>query len=93
SAPTKRNPIPKFQLFILLLIQFAELMTTLVIYPFVIQFVRDMAITGGDETKTGFYAGLLESSFCISEALTVYQFSRLSDVYGRRPVLLLHRSG
>ncbi|KAJ6530803.1 major facilitator superfamily domain-containing protein [Mycena vulgaris] len=88
SAPTKRNPIPKFQLFILLLIQFAEPMTALVIYPFVIQFVRDTAITGGDETKTGFYAGLLESSFFVSEALTVYQFGRLSDVYGRRPVLL-----
>ncbi|KAJ7888283.1 major facilitator superfamily domain-containing protein [Mycena leptocephala] len=89
SAPTKPNPIPKFQLFILLLIQFAEPMTALVIYPFVIQFVRDTAITGGDETKTGFYAGLLESSFFVSEALTVYQFGRLSDVYGRRPVLLL----
>ncbi|KAJ6587292.1 major facilitator superfamily domain-containing protein [Mycena sp. CBHHK59/15] len=69
SAPTKRNPIPKFQLFILLLIQFAEPMTALVIYPFVIQFVRDTAITGGDETKTGFYAGLLESS--LVEGLTV----------------------
>ncbi|KAJ7880851.1 major facilitator superfamily domain-containing protein [Mycena leptocephala] len=68
-----------------------------------LKFVRDTAITGGDETKTGFYAGLLESSlvealtieglqessFFVAEALTVYQFGRLSDVYGRRPVLLL----
>ncbi|KAF8190229.1 major facilitator superfamily multidrug-resistance, DHA1 sub-family [Mycena galopus ATCC 62051] len=85
----RRTPIPKFQLFILLLIQFAEPMTALVIYPFVVQFVRDTGITGGDETKTGFYAGLLESSFFLTEALTVYQFGRLSDIYGRRPVLLL----
>ncbi|KAF7326733.1 Major facilitator superfamily multidrug-resistance DHA1 sub-family [Mycena venus] len=33
NAATKRTPIPKFQLFILLLIQFAEPMTALVIYP------------------------------------------------------------
>lgn len=35
----------------------------LVIYPFVVQFVRDTGITGGDEAKTGFYAGLLVSAF------------------------------
>ncbi|KAJ6557545.1 major facilitator superfamily multidrug-resistance, DHA1 sub-family [Mycena capillaripes] len=87
-VPIKRTPIPKFQLFILLLIQFAEPVTGLVIYPFVVQFVRDTGITGGDETKTGFYAGLLESSFFLTESLTVYQFGRLSDKYGRRPVLL-----
>ncbi|KAJ7249141.1 major facilitator superfamily domain-containing protein [Mycena haematopus] len=63
-------------------------MTGLVIYPFVVQFVRDTGITGGDQAKTGFYAGMLESSFFLAEALTVYQFGRLSDVYGRRPVLL-----
>ncbi|KAF7346823.1 MFS domain-containing protein [Mycena sanguinolenta] len=88
-SPATRTPIPKFQLFILILIQFAEPMTGLVIYPFVVQFVRDTGITGGDETKTGFYAGMLESSFFLAEALTVYQFGRLSDIYGRRPVLLL----
>ncbi|KAJ7508276.1 major facilitator superfamily domain-containing protein [Mycena galericulata] len=88
-TPAKRTPIPKFQLFILLLIQFAEPMTALVIYPFLVQFVRETGITDGDETKTGFYAGLLESSFFLAESLTVYQFGRLSDIYGRRPVLLL----
>ncbi|KAJ6484064.1 major facilitator superfamily multidrug-resistance, DHA1 sub-family [Mycena sanguinolenta] len=87
--PNRRTPIPKFQLFIVMLIQFAEPMTGLVIYPFVVQFVRDTGITGGDQTKTGFYAGMLESSFFLAEALTVYQFGRLSDIYGRRPVLLL----
>ncbi|KAJ7767308.1 major facilitator superfamily multidrug-resistance, DHA1 sub-family [Mycena metata] len=87
--PTSRTPIPKFQLFILLLIQFAEPMCALVIYPFIVQFVRDTGITGGDEAKTGFYAGLIESSFFLAECLTVYQFARLADKYGRRPVLML----
>ncbi|KAJ7627374.1 major facilitator superfamily domain-containing protein [Roridomyces roridus] len=86
---TKRTPLPRLQLFILLLIQFAEPITAMVIYPFVVQFVRDTGITGGDESKTGFYAGLLESAFFLAESLTVFQFGRLSDIYGRRPVLLL----
>ncbi|KAJ7017084.1 major facilitator superfamily domain-containing protein [Mycena alexandri] len=89
AASTSRTPIPKFQLFILLLIQFAEPMCGLVIYPFIVQFVRDTGITGGDEAKTGFYAGLIESSFFLAECLTVYQFARLADRYGRRPVLML----
>ncbi|KAJ6577020.1 major facilitator superfamily multidrug-resistance, DHA1 sub-family [Mycena vulgaris] len=84
----KRTPLPKLQLCILLAIQFAEPITGLVIYPFVVQFVRDTGITGGDEAKTGFYAGLLESAFFLAESLTVFQFGRLSDIYGRRPVLL-----
>ncbi|KAJ7263660.1 major facilitator superfamily multidrug-resistance, DHA1 sub-family [Mycena haematopus] len=89
ETPSTRTPLPKFQLFILLLIQFAEPMTGLVIYPFVVQFVRDTGITGGDETKTGFYAGMLVGALLPRQALTVYQFGRLSDIYGRRPVLLL----
>ncbi|KAJ7183242.1 major facilitator superfamily multidrug-resistance, DHA1 sub-family [Mycena filopes] len=84
----KRTPIPKFQLAILLLIQLAEPITAFVIYPFVVQLVRDTGVTGGQETKTGFYAGLLESTFFLSESFTVLQFGRLSDVHGRRPVLL-----
>ncbi|KAJ7083615.1 major facilitator superfamily multidrug-resistance, DHA1 sub-family [Mycena belliarum] len=84
-----RTPIPKVQVAIVLFIQFAEPITALVIYPFIVQFVRDTGITGGEESKTGFYAGLLESSFFLTESLTVFQFGRLSDVYGRRPVLLI----
>ncbi|KAJ6577492.1 major facilitator superfamily domain-containing protein [Mycena capillaripes] len=88
-VPKTRTPIPKFQVAIISLIQFAEPITALVIYPFVIQFVRDTGVTGGEETKTGFYAGLLESAFFLAESVTVFQFGRLSDIYGRRPILLL----
>ncbi|KAJ7352333.1 major facilitator superfamily multidrug-resistance, DHA1 sub-family [Mycena albidolilacea] len=89
EAVKKRVPIPRFQVAIILLIQFAEPITALVIYPFVVQFVRDTGVTGGEETKTGFYAGLLESAFFLTESLTVFQFGRWSDIYGRRPIILL----
>ncbi|KAJ6488127.1 major facilitator superfamily multidrug-resistance, DHA1 sub-family [Mycena vitilis] len=80
-----RTPIPKLQVAIVLLIQFAEPITALVIYPFVVQFVRDTGITRGEEAKTGFYAGLLESAFFLAESLTVFHFGPP----WRRPVLLL----
>ncbi|CAK5274419.1 unnamed protein product [Mycena citricolor] len=88
-AKTARTPIPKLQLFILVSIQFAEPITALVIYPFVVSLVRDTGITRGDDNRTGYYAGLLESVFFLGEGLTAFHFGRLADAYGRRPVLLL----
>ncbi|KAF8872620.1 major facilitator superfamily multidrug-resistance, DHA1 sub-family [Infundibulicybe gibba] len=84
-----RTPLPKFQIFILNLIQFAEPVTATVIYPFVNRFVRETGITLGDEKKTGYFAGIIESVFFFAEALTVLYWGKLSDRVGRRPVLLL----
>ena len=52
------------------------------------QLVSELDITGGDERKVGYYAGLIESLFFITEALFVLQWSRISDFIGRKPVLL-----
>ncbi|KAF5359367.1 hypothetical protein D9756_003058 [Leucocoprinus leucothites] len=89
DAEEPRTPLPKFQLFIVLLIQFSEPITAVVIYPFVNQFVRDTGITGGDDRKTGYYAGVIESAFFFAEAATVFLWGWLSDRFGRRPILLL----
>ncbi|KAJ7474455.1 major facilitator superfamily multidrug-resistance, DHA1 sub-family [Mycena galericulata] len=83
------TPLPKLQLTITILIQAAEALSATVIFPFVPQFVRDTGITGGDERKTGYWAGVLESVFFIAEFLSVYSWGRASDRFGRRPVLLL----
>ncbi|KAJ7746322.1 major facilitator superfamily multidrug-resistance, DHA1 sub-family [Mycena metata] len=88
NVARRRAPFPKVQVAIVFLIQFSEPITALVIYPFVVQFVRDTGITGGEESKTGFYAGFLESAFFLTESLSVFPLGRLSDTYGRRPVLL-----
>ncbi|KZP23804.1 MFS general substrate transporter [Athelia psychrophila] len=60
----------------------------LVIYPFVNQLVRDTGITGGDQRKTGYFAGLIESAFYATEAICVLQWGRASDRLGRKPILL-----
>jgi hypothetical protein len=57
----KRTPLPKISLLILFLIQFSEAITATVIYPFINKFVRDTGVTGGDERKTGYFAGVIVS--------------------------------
>lgn len=61
AVEERRTPLPKFQLFLVFCIQFAEPITGLVIYPFVNQFVRETGITKGDDRKTGYYAGIIAS--------------------------------
>jgi hypothetical protein len=57
----KRTPLPKISLFIVFLIQSSEPITATVIYPFINKFVRDTGVTGGDERKTGYFAGVIVS--------------------------------
>lgn len=86
---TPRTPLPKLQLSIIMLIQICEPLASQSIYPYINQLVRELDITGGDEKKVGYYAGLIESLFFLTEAMTVLQWSRASDRVGRKPVLIL----
>lgn len=53
------------QLTLLLLTMMAEPISSTVILPFVNQLVRETGVTGGDERKTGYFAGLIVSPlFC-----------------------------
>ncbi|KAJ3514656.1 hypothetical protein NLJ89_g2251 [Agrocybe chaxingu] len=85
----KRTPLPKLQIAIVLLLQICEPITSQSIFPYINQLISELDITGGDERKVGYYAGLIESLFFATEALTVLQWSRASDHVGRKPVLLI----
>ncbi|KAF8826735.1 hypothetical protein HHX47_DHR5000890 [Lentinula edodes] len=85
----ERTPIPKLQVSMVLLIQLSEPIAATVIYPFVNQFVASTGITQGDEKKTGYYAGVIESVFFLAECFTVLMWGMASDRFGRRPVLLI----
>ncbi|CAA7266806.1 unnamed protein product [Cyclocybe aegerita] len=86
---SKRTPLPKLQIAIVLLLQICEPITSQSIFPYINQLISELDITGGDERKVGYYAGLIESLFFATEALTVLQWSRASDHVGRKPVLLI----
>lgn len=80
--------MPWRQFGIILFLQLAEPLTSQVISPLAPQLIRDIGITHGDETKVGYYVGLLHSLFFAAQALTVLHWSRISDRIGRKPVLL-----
>jgi hypothetical protein len=90
ERPRKRTPLPKFQLFIVFLIQFAEPVTASVIYPFINQLVRETGVTGGDERKTGYFAGIIVSVFLQSYIYTILTKALLgvSVLYCRSGVCL-----
>ena len=87
----RKTPLKKLQLFLVMSVQFSEPVTGTVIYPFINQLVRETGVTGPDERKTGYYAGVIESLFFLTECFTVYSWGRAADSrrIGRRPVLLL----
>ncbi|KAG6829997.1 hypothetical protein H0H92_002688 [Tricholoma furcatifolium] len=59
SKRPRANPLPWFQISIVLLLQVAEPLTSLSIYPYINQLVSELDITGGDKRKVGYYAGLI----------------------------------
>ncbi|KAJ3922524.1 major facilitator superfamily domain-containing protein [Lentinula edodes] len=84
-----QSPLPKLQIAIVFLIQLTEPLAATVIYPFINPFVNSTGITGGNEKKTGYYAGIIESAFFLAECFTVMLWGMASDRFGRRPILLL----
>jgi MFS family permease len=83
------TPVPWAQVSILLVLQLAEPLTSQVIYPFTPEFVRNVGITHGDESRVGYYVGMMQSIFFATQAITVLHWSRLSDVVGRKPIILV----
>ncbi|KAG6373436.1 major facilitator superfamily domain-containing protein [Boletus reticuloceps] len=83
-----KTPLPWSQINIVFIALFAEPISSAYIFPFINQLIGELGITGGDDRKIGYYAGLIESLFFFAQALTTWQWSRLSDFIGRRPVIL-----
>ncbi|KAI1809319.1 MFS general substrate transporter [Poronia punctata] len=49
---------------------------------------RHIAVNGGEDRDTAFYAGLLVSAYAVAEALTAIVWGAISDRYGRKPIVL-----
>ncbi|KAG1879286.1 major facilitator superfamily domain-containing protein [Suillus tomentosus] len=84
----KSTPLPKAQLAALCIVRLVEPITFTQLFPYVNEFMSDLHLTD-DPSKIGFYSGLVESAFAISQLCSIYQWARLSDVIGRRPVIFL----
>jgi len=93
NAPRKSTPLPKAQLFLVLLIRLAEPITANSISPYISELVTEFSIAEGDRRKVGYYMGIIVSLHFAAEAATVLQWSRLSDHVGRKPILLFSLFG
>ncbi|KAG8945498.1 hypothetical protein FRC04_000783 [Tulasnella sp. 424] len=87
-SPVTPTPLPVRQLTALLIGQLPEPVVATVLFPFINQLVSEIGVTGGDERKVGYYAGIIESLFFLSEFCMVLRWGRLSDRYGRKPIIL-----
>ncbi|KAG1791879.1 major facilitator superfamily domain-containing protein [Suillus plorans] len=83
-----KTPLPWRQFSIILFLQLAEPVSAQAIAPFAPQLIRDLGVTHGDESRVGYFVGIMYSVFYVAQALTTLQWNRLSDHVGRKPVIL-----
>eukprot|EP01091_Cochliopodium_minus_P015672 TRINITY_DN5648_c0_g1_i1.p1 TRINITY_DN5648_c0_g1~~TRINITY_DN5648_c0_g1_i1.p1 ORF type:complete len:507 (-),score=122.96 TRINITY_DN5648_c0_g1_i1:69-1589(-) len=82
------TPLPVKQLFVLSTIIFAESFSITMIFPFLATMVLDFGIV--ESTKeVGYYAGWIASSFNLAQFFSSFIWGRLSDMKGRKPILLI----
>ncbi|CAK40129.1 uncharacterized protein An09g01910 [Aspergillus niger] len=61
------------------------------IFPFVNQMIADTASI--DEADVGFYSGIIESLFSVTQMMLMIPWARAADRMGRKPVLILSLAG
>lgn len=86
------TPLPKAQLASLCIVRLVDPIAFTHIFPYVNEMMADLHLTD-DPSRVGFYSGLVESSFAIFQLFSIYQWARLSDAIGRRPVIFMGISG
>lgn len=84
----KPTPLPKGQLAALCVVRLVDPIAFTQVFPYVNEFMSDLHLTD-DPSKIGFYSGLVESIFAISQLCSIYHWAKISDVIGRRPVIFL----
>ncbi|KAI6113380.1 major facilitator superfamily domain-containing protein [Pisolithus croceorrhizus] len=97
SQTKTKTPLPKTQLRLILFVLCTEPVSAQYIFPFINQLIKELGITGGDDRKIGYYAGVIVSRplaiLFPFRALTVLYWSRLSDHIDRKPILLVGLAG
>lgn len=90
--PPKKTPVPKAQLMAVCLLRFVDTICTTLPFPYINEMVVRLDILE-DPSKVGFVSGLVESGMSLLQFASIYPWARASNVFGRRPVLLLGSAG
>ncbi|KAG9086426.1 hypothetical protein FRC07_013092, partial [Ceratobasidium sp. 392] len=84
--------IPYKQVAILVLANAMVVAAFQVIYPFINQMLVELGIAKGIDSA-GYYSGVFESALALAGFVTTLPCSYLSDIFGRKPVLILSMLG
>lgn len=84
----RRSPLNMLQLLTLCAVRIVEPIAFTQIFPYVNDMMASFRLTA-DPSKIGFYSGSVESIFAVAQLFSIYQWARLSDRIGRKPVILV----
>ncbi|KUI57206.1 hypothetical protein VP1G_04478 [Cytospora mali] len=85
------KPLPKQQIFWLCLSRMAEPLAFFSIFPYVNQMAQENGHLA--DADVGFYSGLIESLFSLTQAIVMIFWGRAADRLGRKPVLVFSLVG
>lgn len=82
----EEKPLPKAQVLLLCYARMVEPLAFFSIFPYVSQMVQKNG--GIQDADVGFYSGLIESLFSLTQAIVMIFWGRAADRIGRKPVLV-----
>ncbi|KAF2121221.1 major facilitator superfamily domain-containing protein [Lophiotrema nucula] len=84
-------PLPKTQIFLLCYTRLVEPIAFFSIFPYINKMIEE---TGGIATEDlGFYSGLIESLFSLTQMCVMIFWGKAADRFGRKPVLVVSLVG
>ncbi|PFH50071.1 hypothetical protein AMATHDRAFT_146091 [Amanita thiersii Skay4041] len=86
STRIPSSPLPKRQLAALCATRLVDPVAFTQVFPYINEFLASLHLTD-NPSQIGFYSGV-ESSFAVTQLCSIYHWARLSDIVGRRPVII-----
>lgn len=81
------KPLPRAQIFLLCYARLVEPVAFFSIFPYINQMIQHVS-PGIRDADVGFYSGLIESLFSLTQMLVMLVWGRAADRVGRKPVLV-----
>ncbi|KAK3310718.1 major facilitator superfamily domain-containing protein [Chaetomium strumarium] len=85
------KPLPLFQIAVLCYARWVEPVAFFSIIPYINQMVQENGKLA--DTDMGFYSGLIESLFSLTQMVVMVLWGRAADRFGRKPVLVVSLAG
>ncbi|KAI1660648.1 MFS general substrate transporter [Daldinia decipiens] len=82
----ENKPLPRLQIFLLCYARLVEPIAFFSIFPYINQMVQENGHLS--EEDVGFYGGLVESLFSLTQMVVMMFWGRAADRWGRKPVLV-----